>query len=191
MALSNTLYSIFEGKETNAKHAALIVPSSAPLPTVLTYPQLLNAIRDFSAQLTAIVPELAAGDAVAIAYPNSVEFVVSFLATGMLRLVSAPLNPAYTEDEFNFYLEDSKAKVILLPPGASNDPKNAAVRAARKQNTAVVQVYWNGTAIELHSSATAAAVPEPRHHSLLAFQPQPDDVALLLHTSGTTGRPKG
>ncbi|KAJ8655196.1 hypothetical protein O0I10_009064 [Lichtheimia ornata] len=186
--MTRTLYSIFDGK-ANQQQPAIIIPSSAPIPSTLTYPQLLDAIRQFSAKLHQLVPGLAPGDAVAISYLNSLEFVVSFLATGFLRLVSAPLNPNYTEDEFNFYLEDSKAKVMILPPGSINDPKNPAVRAAHKQGTAVLELSWNGREIEVVApggkKATATASSSP------AFNPQPDDVALLLHTSGTTGRPKG
>ncbi|KAI9490405.1 hypothetical protein BDB00DRAFT_768812 [Zychaea mexicana] len=188
--MDKTLYSIFHGKN-DPNQPAVIVPSSAPIACTLSYPQLLDTIRDFSSQLNALVPGLQPGDAVAISYLNSLEFVVAFLGTGFMRLISAPLNPAYTEDEFNFYLEDSKAKVMVVPRGAANDKtKNAAIRAAQKQGTVVVEAHWDGKAIDVVALASNKSA---RSTSRVApsFGPRPDDVTLLLHTSGTTGRPKG
>ncbi|KAI8143464.1 hypothetical protein BJV82DRAFT_514917 [Fennellomyces sp. T-0311] len=187
--MDKTLYSIFQGK-TDPNQPAIIIPSSAPIPGSLSYPQLLDTIRDFAAKLYALVPSLKPGDAVAISYLNSLEFVVAFLGTGFMRLISAPLNPAYTEDEFTFYLEDSKAKVMIVPAGAANDStKNAAIRAAQKQGTAVIEVHWNGQSIDVKALASnKSAIPVKVAPS---FEPQPEDVTLLLHTSGTTGRPKG
>ncbi|KAI7860367.1 hypothetical protein BDC45DRAFT_494247 [Circinella umbellata] len=188
--MEKTLLSIFDGK-TNPNQPAIIIPSSAPIPSTVTYPQLLETIRDFSSQLNALVPGLKPGDAIAISYLNSLEFVVSFLATGFMRLISAPLNPAYTEDEFTFYLEDSKAKVMIVPRGAVNDKtKNAAIKAAQKQGAAVIEVHWDGQSIEavaLGSNKSGKSISRVAP----SFGPQPDDVTLLLHTSGTTGRPKG
>ncbi|ORY97233.1 hypothetical protein BCR43DRAFT_472276 [Syncephalastrum racemosum] len=182
--MSNTLFSIFQDKQ-RANQPAVIIPSSCPTPAKLTYAQLLDAITDFANQLQQQVPDLTPGSAVAISYANSLEFTIAFLATGLLRLVSAPLNPNYTEDEFNFYLEDSKAKAMIVPPGSIQNPKHAAVRAARKQGTAVVEAKWTGSAIQLNGPS------QGRQQKQVVFEPQPDDITLLLHTSGTTGRPKG
>ncbi|KAI9315205.1 hypothetical protein BX666DRAFT_1879058 [Dichotomocladium elegans] len=187
--MAPTLYSIFEGK-TDPSQTAIVIPSSAPVPTTLSYPQLKDTIEKFAFKLTQLVPGLKAGDAISISYPNSLEFTVAFLGTCFLRLIAAPLNPAYTEDEFNFYLEDSKAKVMILPPGATNDPKNPAVRAARKQGAAVVELHWNGREIEVSAPDRPASISGGANGQII-FKPQADDVALLLHTSGTTGRPKG
>ncbi|KAI9278832.1 hypothetical protein BDA99DRAFT_493222 [Phascolomyces articulosus] len=188
--MDKTLYNIFNGK-TTPNQPAIIIPSSAPIPGTLSYPQLLETIRDFSSQINALVPGLKPGDAIAISYFNSLEFVVAFLATGFMRLISAPLNPAYTVDEFTFYLEDSKAKVMVVPRGAINDKtKNAAIAAARKQGTVVVEAHWDGQSIDvvaLDSNKSAKSISRVAP----SFEPQPDDVTLLLHTSGTTGRPKG
>lgn len=181
--MSNTLLSIFQDKQ-RANQTAVIIPSSCPTPAKLTYAQLFDAVTDFANQLLQQVPDLTPGSAVAISYVNSLEFTIAFLATGLLRLVSAPLNPNYTEDEFNFYLEDSKAKAMIVPPGSIQNPKHAAVLAARKQGTAVVEAKWTGNAIQLQG-------PSKGRSQKVVFEPQPDDITLLLHTSGTTGRPKG
>ena len=72
------------------------------------------------AQVHAVAEQLAAagvgrGDRVASALPNGLPAIVSFLAASIAG-TAAPLNPAYKEDEFRFYLEDTSAKVLILPP---------------------------------------------------------------------------
>ena len=56
------------------------------------------------------------GDRVATYLPNGLPTIVSFLAASIAG-TAAPLNPGYREDEVNFYLEDTGAKVLLCPPG--------------------------------------------------------------------------
>src|SRR3989454_6807423 len=55
------------------------------------------------------------GSRVAIALPNGLETIVCFLAASIAG-TAAPLNLAYRHDEFAFYLEDTEAKLFILPP---------------------------------------------------------------------------
>ena len=78
-----------------------------------------GALRD---QVQAVAEQLAAagvgrGDRVGIALPNGLPMIVSFLAASVAG-TAAPLNPAYMEEEFRFYLEDTSARVLILPPTA-------------------------------------------------------------------------
>lgn len=189
--MSDTLFEIFQGKQ-NSTHSAVIIPKSAQVPSNINYTQLLEILYDFSRKLAAQVPAacLAPGKSISISYPNTFEFTIAFLASTFLNLVASPLNPAYTEDEFNFYLEDAKSSIMILPRGALNDKKNPAVLAAQKQGALVVEVHWNGTAIEVEARVPPALAKEPRR-TITTFSPKANEPALLLHTSGTTGRPKG
>jgi acyl-CoA synthetase (AMP-forming)/AMP-acid ligase II len=95
------------------------------------------------------------------------------------------LNPAYKQSEFEFYIDDLSSAIALVPKGAFAQDA-AAVRAARKYNAAIAECYYNGTEVVLD-------VKEPGKlggKSAPLESAQPDDVALVLHTSGTTGRPK-
>ena len=65
------------------------------------------------------------GDRVGIALPNGLPMIVSFLAASIAG-TAAPLNPAYKEDEFRFYLEDTSAKVLILPPEGIDEARKAA-----------------------------------------------------------------
>src|SRR5476649_886363 len=87
-----------------------------------------GALRD---QVQAMAEQLAAagigrGDRVATSLTNGLPAIVSFLAAGVAG-TAAPLNPAYKEDEFRFYLEDTAAKVLILPPEGADESRRAAV----------------------------------------------------------------
>ena len=57
------------------------------------------------------------GRAVSIVLPNGLEFMVVFLAVARAGAIAAPLNSAYTTDEFTFYMEDAEAQLAILPLG--------------------------------------------------------------------------
>ena len=176
--MASTLASAIE----SSTDPALIIPSK---PSVsISYRELTVQTRYLQRALTEL--GITYGDAVSIALPNSLEFIVSFLATANQRAIAAPLNPAYKESEFDFYIGDLSSALILVPRGATskNDP---SVRAARKHGSAIAECYLDGSRviIDLKEKGKLAG----RLNSRLATA-EPEDVALILHTSGTTGRPK-
>lgn len=162
---------------------AVLVPNK-PTPLSISYRRLHNHIADFQAKLARL--GVTHGAAVSLALINSYEFIVAFLAASWQRAIAAPLNPAYKQDEFEFYIDDLSSTLLLIPRGAyiKDGP---AVRAGRKYQAAIAECYWNGSEIVL----------DVKEHGKLAGnggagiqEAQPDDIALVLHTSGTTGRPK-
>src|ERR1700760_2983993 len=76
---------------------------------------------------------IALGDRVAIVLPNGPEMAAAFLCVACAA-TSAPLNPAYRQDEVEFYLEELKAKAAIVEAG-SDSP---ALRAADKLGVAVL-----------------------------------------------------
>ncbi|KAL9320152.1 hypothetical protein ACSQ67_011991 [Phaseolus vulgaris] len=124
------------------------------------------------------------GDAVALVFPNTVEFVVMFLAVIRARATAAPLNPAYTAEEFEFYLSDSDSK-LLVTSLEGNTPAQAAASKLNIPHSAASVIQGENEEVELSLSLSHS------FDSVESLVNNADDVALFLHTSGTTSRPKG
>jgi acyl-CoA synthetase (AMP-forming)/AMP-acid ligase II len=123
-------------------------------------------------------------DRVAIVLPNSPEMATCFLACACAA-TSAPLNPAYRVDEFEFYLDDLQCKALIVERGSSSP----AVEAAGKKGIPVFElVMAEGAAAGQFSLAARQGHAAPP--ATLVGVAQADDVAMVLHTSGTTSRPK-
>ncbi|HYA17118.1 MAG TPA: acyl--CoA ligase [Bryobacteraceae bacterium] len=121
------------------------------------------------------------GDRVAIALPNGIPVLVCFLAASFAG-TAAPLNLAYRQDEFTFYLDDTNAKLLLVPPEGGE----AAVAAANAAGIPVFVVNTVEGRVIFTDGKTGATPPA----SAPSPVPTPDQIALILHTSGSTGRPK-
>ena len=162
---------------------AIIVPGK-PDALSISYQQLNYHVSSFQQKLAHV--GIAPQAAVSIALPNSYEFIVAFLAASWQRAIAAPLNPAYRQAEFEFYIDDLSSAVVLVPRGSFHQ-NGPAVCAARRYKAAIAECYWNGhdVVLEIKDSGKLS-----RKDGQDVQNAQPDDTALVLHTSGTTGRPK-
>ncbi len=177
MASPLTLRSAINGASSST---AIIVPAGpAPgaTPLVVTYLDLVSEVSRYQAKLGAL--GIGRGAPVSIATVNSYEFIVAFLAAAWQRAVAAPLNPAYKQDEFEFYIEDVKSAIVLVPQGAyaADAP---AVRAARRFHAAIAESYWDAergeVALDVKEFGKLDSGPQP------SLWPKPHDTALVLHT---------
>lgn len=152
-------------------HPAVILPDDGATSTY-------RALAEHVERLAAILRQtgLQPGDPVAIVLPNGLEFLTVFLAVARARLIAAPLNPAYKTEEFRFYLEDIGVRALVASPGT-----HPARDAAKELNLPT----WTATRAGLEGEGISSAACG------LADTARPDDIALFLHTSGTTSRPKG
>ena len=158
---------------------AIIVPGKSQ-PLEISYSRLHFHISAFQEKLAGagIRPQAT----ISIALSNSYEFIVAFLATSWQRAVAAPLNPAYKQDEFEFYINDLSSAIILVPKD-SFQHNGPVIRAASKHKAAVAECYWNGAEVVLDVKTTGKLSSMRPESSQRA---QPEDIALILHTSGTT-----
>ena len=147
--------------------------------TPVTFGDLRQTVERMAGQLRSL--GVSRGDRVAIVLPNGPEMATTFLAVTICA-TAAPLNPKYREDEFRFYLEDLGAKALITREGDV-----AAADAAATDDTLRLTLDDDGGggagALCFRCSGKIPKSVEPE----LA---RPDDVALVLHTSGTTSRPK-
>ena len=152
---------------------------AAPGRLSLTYRGLAALVDEASADLARL--GVAPGERVALVAPNGPEMASSFLAITSFA-ACAPLNPAYRAQEFAFYLEDLRARTLIVAEGMAAD----AVAAARNLGCRVIHLIpeASGPAGSFTLRGDPAETPAPQ------FSPVPACEALVLHTSGTTSRPK-
>jgi len=167
-----TLQTAIKGKPSSP---AIIIPGKNPL--TVTYSGLVSEVSSFQRKLADL--GIGHGAAVSIALTNSYEFVVSFLAASWQRGIAAPLNPAYKQGEFEFYIEDVKSAVVLVPKGAYA-AEAPAVRAARRFRAAVAECYWDGGKGEVVLDVKERGGGLGRREKVL--RADGEDVALVLHT---------
>jgi acyl-CoA synthetase (AMP-forming)/AMP-acid ligase II len=123
-------------------------------------------------------------DRVAIVLPNGPEMATAFISIACCA-TTAPLNPAYKKDEFDFYLADLNARALVVRKG-SDSP---AVAAAREANIQILELCVDdnqpaGSFVLQAEGDASSSTPDKTGFA------GPGDIALVLHTSGTTSRPK-
>jgi acyl-CoA synthetase (AMP-forming)/AMP-acid ligase II len=135
---------------------------------------------------------------IATALPNGLEFLVAFLGTTIAGNVIAPLNANYKQAEFEFYLGDLQADAILVPQGIKLDSE--LLKAASKfPETHIVEIFYTparatvDVALYVHNKIKfATETSRALVNTLGSFDSNVDEnlVAMILHTLGTTSRPK-
>lgn len=173
---TKTLLDLFE---TNAVTHSDGEAVTAPGRRALTYGRLLRQVKATVETLRAFGVDQ--NDRVAVVLPNGPDMAVAFLAVAS-GASCAPLNPAYRSNEFEFYMSDLGAKALLVACGLDSPAREVA----RKLDVPIVDV----TPSLDPEAGIFHLVGEPRQRAANASTPRPDDVALVLHTSGTTARPK-
>ncbi|MEO3927979.1 AMP-binding protein [Micromonosporaceae bacterium B7E4] len=148
---------------------------------VLSWAELDSAVDRVAAALRGRVAGPTGGHParVAIALPNSPDFAVAFFGAQRAGLVAVPVNPALTGPELRHILADSAAGVLIC-----TEQVRAAVDGVRTELPALTELH---TALPAPGpGATPGGDPADR-----PIRTDPEAVAVLLYTSGTTGEPKG
>jgi acyl-CoA synthetase (AMP-forming)/AMP-acid ligase II len=144
----------------------------------LTY----GALRDLAQKVNSTLRDsgISKKDRVAIVLPNGPTMASAF-ATIAQCATTAPLNPNYREEEFVFYLEDLNAKAVVV----SKDYEGPAALAAQRLNIQIIRL------VESKGIAGLFSIEAEKKSNVIEDEAvNENDVALILHTSGTTSRPK-
>jgi acyl-CoA synthetase (AMP-forming)/AMP-acid ligase II len=150
----------------------------APGRPPLSYAELRAHVQRVATRLNAL--GIGRNDPVAIVLPNGPEMASAFVSIGAAA-TTAPLNPAYRQDEFRFYLEDLDAKLLVVEHGSTSPA--LAVAKDLDIDVATLRFDANRPAGLFELEGTPRT---PRSDGFATA----DDIALVLHTSGTTSRPK-
>jgi acyl-CoA synthetase (AMP-forming)/AMP-acid ligase II len=160
--------------QESSPRPALICPDDG---TVVPHRELAASVHRLAGLLAGL--GVRRGQRVAIVMPNGPEVVELLLAVAALGATAAPMNPGYTQAEYAFYLSDLDPGLLLIQAGRGADAR----AAAGGRTVADVSARPQGPP-QLSVAGTQAIRESP-------FEPgSAGDVALLLHTSGTTRRPK-
>jgi acyl-CoA synthetase (AMP-forming)/AMP-acid ligase II len=145
----------------------------------LSYAALMRQIDYTVAALNGL--GIGRGDRVAMVLPNGPEMAAAFVSVAAAA-TTAPLNPAYKRDEFDFYLSDLNAAALLVLDGMASP----ALDVARDRGVRILTLHRD----EAKAAGLFTLTGEARSSAPQAGLAGADDVALVLHTSGTTSRPK-
>jgi long-chain acyl-CoA synthetase len=136
-------------------------------------------LDDRSARLAALLREkgVERGDRVGVMLPNVPEFPVAYYGVLRAGAIVVPMNVLLKRREIAFYLEDSGAELLLAWHGFAEEAQAGAADAGAEL-------------VEVEPAAFAATLAEREPLPDVAATAE-DDIAVLLYTSGTTGKPKG
>ncbi|MFM9915135.1 MAG: acyl--CoA ligase [Rhizobacter sp.] len=158
------------------------VAISAPTRAPLTFAGLRRLVDDTLARLNSL--GIGRGDRVAIVLENGPEMAACFLACAT-GTASAPLNPAYRAEEFEFYLTDLRACALIVERGSTSP----AIAVASKLGVRIIDlVVTDGAPAGQFTLEPRTILATPT--ALRGGCGNSDDIGMVLHTSGTTSRPK-
>ena len=149
----------------------------------VTYRELDRASDRLAASLTAI--GVKPGDPVAMQLPNIPQFLISYFGILKAGGIVVPLNVLLRAPEVAFHLGDSGARVLITWEGVLAEAAKGAEAAGLEQIYAVGHAGDSGTALPFERLLDVIV---PRFNMVMR---QPMDTAVIVYTSGTTGRPKG
>jgi len=169
--MTQTLRILEQNAVDLADKIALTVPGGG---MNLTYGQLIEAVIQTAESLQPAIADWPRERPVALSFSNCPEFVVTFLALAWSGIPAMPLNPALTADLAAEPLSDEQPGALITAPGPGA-LREAAARVGIPCWTMQPDFRIDGIA---EGGKTQSRVPGP------------DSIALLLQTSGTTGKPK-
>ncbi|MTD13858.1 AMP-binding protein [Nakamurella sp. YIM 132087] len=159
----------------------------------LTVAALLGRADELAAAL--IGHGIGPGDKVGILMPNSGDYVVALFGIARAGAVAVPINGRFKETEFGHVVRHADLRILLAAPAAGADYARLLGTLGDADRGLLELVVWSGEAlsgtVRPDEFLTAAAGVEATEVERRSAGVRPDDVAILMYTSGTTALPKG
>ena len=146
---------------------------------VVTYAEFFNGARQIASLITSC--GIKPGDRVAVMVEKSIAVLQTYLGSVMSGAAFLPLNPAYTDSEVRFFLQDASPSLFICDP-ARQDTLSTSAKSEGVRDVLTLDANGSGSLKNRIHYARRDCDPVPRSY---------DDLAAILYTSGTTGRPKG
>ena len=182
--LSYPYQNFYEVIEANAKNdpkkTAIFIDERK-----VTYLKLKQNIDTFAHFLE--FSGIRSGDRVAMIIGNSEEFVVSLFAITKIGAIAVPLNTFLKKEEFEYILNDCGARMLISSASFANETKDLL------DTTKIEKIVWTDKYAHLDERNYSFTEIDANleSHERVAKQPHLDDLACIVYTSGTTGKPKG
>lgn len=170
------VYSLLQHHREQSSNATALL---APGRNALTYGALGNLVDEVIHTFSTM--GIGSHDRVAMVLSNGPEMATAFLAVGACA-TAAPLNPDYGTEAFRFYLSDLKAKAVIV----HGDIDSPVRQVARENDIGLIEL---SPALDKEAGRFALS-SDSCFAPVRGGAPRADDIALVLHTSGTTSRPK-
>lgn len=174
MQMMSIYQTLMEQAENQPQAVALLAPHRKPLTYLALFTQVQQTLQELNRA------GFGRKDRIAIVLPNGPEMAAAFLGVAS-SATCAPLNPNYREAEYEFYLTNLNARALIIQDGMASPAQIVAERLGIPVFTLLPGADIAGTFTLIGPQLAGEIASGPS---------QPEDIALVLHTSGTTSRPK-
>lgn len=174
--MSNNLYSLFEQHFPESRSSIFLETENG---TCYSYANLEQEVSRIASALTSL--GVSKGDRVAVQVEKSPQVLFLYLACLRAGFVYLPLNTAYTENELSYFIENAEPAVVVC------DPKSENIFARIAEKHPVKHIF----SLDAQGKGSLISACENASDDFTTINCNHEDIAAILYTSGTTGRPKG